>query len=212
MSTIAKREGISAAAIMARLDAISASVIQLAPRNMIIYKPQKDVKRGVALKVGYRYYQPTLEDGTVARYWTGGCFMEIVSQKPSEDENARFDWKNDLGHNVTVKLGLPDLGAFTLAYREFRVHSRPVPLGIRPTVKVDGKWGPAEAINQLGLVHKFDNDTTFIKWTFSDDNRSMLEIAKSKELRKGVSLTLVEESQVIRYLELAQDALLLTNA
>jgi len=212
MSTIPKREGISAAAIMERLDAIRSSVLQLAPRNLIIYKPQKDVKRGVALKVGYRYYQPTLEDGTVARYWTGGCFLEIVSQKPSEDENARFDWKNESGTNVTVKLGLPDLGAFTLAYREYREFRRDIPLGIRPTVKNGTKWGPSTETNQLGLVHKFDNDTTFIKWTFSDENRSMLEIAKSKDHRKGVSLTVVEESQVIRYLQLAQDALLLTNA
>lgn len=210
---MAEENKVSAGAIMKRLDAIAASTLILNPKNLVLYKPNtRDPSRGVACKISYRFFVPEVE-GKPATFFNGGCFLEIVTQLPeSTDEYPRFDWKNDNGKNVTVKLGLPDLSAMLLAYREYRVFRRPVPTAVRPIAKVDGKWVPSAEENQLGLVHKFENETTFIKWTFSDDNRSMLEIAKSKELRRSVSLGVAEELQLTRYMELAMDALLLTNA
>ena len=208
---MAEENRVSASAIMKRLEEIAEGTLNLTPRNWLVYKPNSKTT-GVAMKVLYRYSRAVDDKGNTLPYWSGGCFLELVAQKPSPDENARFDWKNELGGNVTIKLGLPDLSAFLLAYQEYRVAGRPIPTSIRPIVKNGTKWEPCEADNQLGLVHKFEEGTTFIKWTLSDDNRSMLEVAKSKELRRSISLTRTEELQFMRYLELAMDALLLTNA
>ena len=65
----------------------------------------------------YRIYKPNKNNSGSVSSWQvsldsnpekgNNVFLDCANQKQSENDNAAFDWDN----KVTVKLGLPDLGA-----------------------------------------------------------------------------------------------------
>ena len=65
----------------------------------------------------YRIYKPSKNNSGSVSSWQvsldsnpekgNNVFLDCANQKQSENDNAAFDWDN----KVTVKLGLPDLGA-----------------------------------------------------------------------------------------------------
>lgn len=208
-----KPERVSAKAIMDRLDVLAQTTLQLNPRQLVIYKPNpKDESKGGALKIGYRFAPLAKEDGTPSLQFTGGVFLELVSQIASDGEHPRFDWKGAEKPTIVVKLGLPDLSAMLLSYKYVRELGRVIPERMRPVSKEGTKFVPDPSGMALALIHKTDTATKTIKWTFDPTRGSFVDISQGREFRKSVSLTLTEELQFVRYLQLAMDALLLTGA
>lgn len=200
---------ISSRAIMDRLDVLAQQTLLLNPRPLVVYKPRPE-PTGAALKVGYRVARATKDDGSPATYFTGGCFLEIVPQIPSENEFAAFDWKGTGG--LTVKLGLPDLSAMLLAYRKVRDQGSEIPERYRPVTRgANGKFVPDDSGMQLALVHKNQEVATVIKWSFDASKGSFLEITRGKGNRRSISLTLSEELLLVEYLKHALSALVLAG-
>lgn len=200
---------VSGSAIMDRLDKIVEATGPLGlafnPRPLIIYKPnlRGDLSKGGAIKMNY-YVRPKVVKDFV-RY-EGAFWLELVPQVKSDNEYPKFDWKNE-ETVLSVKFGLPDLSAFLLGYREFRGKGLPVPTAVRPIVKGANGWGPTDKPNEVGLVHKFGDQTTQIRWAFDPERGSLLTVSRGKGVMKTVSMTLAEEVQVVSYLQAGLDAL-----
>lgn len=205
---------VSAKAIMDRLDAIVAATAPLAlefsPKALVLYKPNPRAKeKGRAAKFSYRV-RPVVNDKGYTNY-DAAFFAEIVPPDMSKNgKYVEFDWSSD-GAGLSVKLGLPDISAFLLGYREVRLKNGTVPPGIRPIVKTDAGWVPSSEGNSVGLVHKFEDTMTTIKWTFHPEKGSLFEISRGRDEKQVISMNLQEEIQVIAYLELGMKALLMAN-
>lgn len=199
---------------MDRLDVLAQNTLLLNPKPLVIYKPNnRDIIKGGALKLGYRVERAVREDGTPAPFFTGGCFLETAQEIQSDNQYPKFDWREG---TLTAKLGLPDLSAMLLSYRTVRHFGGLVPEKLRPMNKdASGKWVPDPTGMAVSLIHKSQTNTeapaTVIKWIFDTTRGSLVEISKGKNARKTVSLSPTEELQFARYLELAMDALLLSN-
>jgi hypothetical protein len=165
------------------------------PREFYIYKPYKDGS-GTALKVQLRLVPTFHEKGWVTDV-DGGLFLELAAQLPAKgaDGFARFAW--DGNTKVVAKLGVPDITAILVGIREVRFRGKPTPKSTR--TKKD------EIGTTVSLFHKFGESSTGIALNFSADNTEIL-VSKSKELRRGIKLTLPEELAFESYLRKALDA------
>lgn len=210
---MSEKGAVSAKAIMERLDAIVAATAPLTlefnPRPLVIYKPNPKAKaKSAAAKFGYRV-KPFTDDKGYQRF-VASFFAEIVPPDMTKNgQYIEFDWKGEQG--LSAKLGLPDLSAMLLGYREVRIKGGEVPPSIRPIVKTDTGWGPETKGNAVGLVHKFEDTMTTIKWSFHPEKGSLFEIARGRDNKFVISLTLQEEVQLVAYLELGLKALLMAN-
>jgi hypothetical protein len=166
------------------------------PRELYVYKPRQDGS-GTALKVQLRLV-PTFHDKGWVADVAGGLFIEMAPQLPAKgaDGFARFDWASD-GNKITAKLGVPDITAILVGIREVRFRGKPTPKSTR--TKTD------EVGTTVSLFHKFGESSTGIALQFSADATEIL-VSKSKELRRGIKLTLQEEVALEAYLRKALDA------
>lgn len=191
---------VSSAQIFERFDEIqNTQGLDYKQAPLLVYKPNKG--KGAALKLECNLLPTFSEPDEEGRQWlrkpTGGIFLEIASEIPSEGENAAFAWKE----TVTAKLSPPDVLAFLLAYREVREFKRKVPNEIRAIVKNGDKYEKEETGLVMGRIHKFDNETTIIDWTF-EESRSIVRLVKIKAKEKrSISLSLTEEYSFIHYLK-----------
>lgn len=176
------------------------------PAPMYVYKPRPD-GTGVALKLNLRMEVKMSEAQDGAEYVEevdGGLFLDIVGQagKTDDGKHAKFAWSDD-AKKVSAKLGLNDQLGFLTAIREVRYRGKPVPTPLRNKREED----PAKAVSTLSLFHKFGNSSTGITYNFTADGGS-LRLSKSAQKWKAVNLTLMDEMQFERYLNLALDAYL----
>jgi len=162
--------------------------LRFTPEPVLIYKPNSS-QSGTALKVQLRI-EPKFGDGFITHY-NGGAFLEMVPQGPSENEYPAFKWKDD-DARVVSKIGVQDISAMLMAYRNMRITKMPILKRYR--TKND------EAGNSLSLFHKFGEIATFIEWTFTTEG-SFLRIGKTNGRAAKISLTLPEEIQIVNYLQ-----------
>lgn len=191
---------VSSAELFKRLDSLAEVVKQhhrlgLNPEAMYVYKPMK-AGSGTALKVDLRL-DPVYGDTGYVTEVKGGLFVELAAQEGVKDGFPTFGWKSE--SKVSAKLGIPDVTALLLGLREVRMRGKPVPVGIRP--KGDDKGAT------ISLFHRFGDKTAAISLQFIADG-SFFGISKSKDLRRGIKLTLSEEIALETYLRLALKKLL----
>lgn len=167
------------------------------PREHYVYKPYKDGS-GTALKVQLRLVPTFHEKGYIADV-DGGLFLELAAQLPAKgaDGFARFGWEEPT--KVVAKLGVPDLTAILAGIREVRYRGKSTPKGTRTKSDTDG--------TTVGMFHKFDNASTAIAVKFAADHTELF-VSKSKDLKRGIKLTLQEEVAFEAYLRRALDAFL----
>lgn len=214
-------ERISSQAIMERFDWLQrATEFRFTPEPLLVYKPNpKDPSKGTAMRINARvtFDYTTTDKGDKyrrANRQASGLFVDIVPQIGIDDSgNAKFDWASD-GARVTAKLSMPDILNFLVAFREVRTKPNgKVPEAIRamvrnPTAGAKPSYMPDPTGTVVGSVHKFNNETTILDWTFADRG-SIFRIAKVREkaARSGY-FTLGEEVAFVRYLENALDMFL----
>lgn len=208
---------ISSAEIMERFNSIEYLLgLRYNPAPYLIYKPNSDVTKGSAMKMQYKI-QPTFSE---VGHFLGpgdksGMFIDLSAQTGvDENGNAKFNWDRETLTGtpqalITAKIGIQDIQALLLGIEHKRNRQLEVPPSIRPQVKDSnsGKWGPEAAGNAIGLVHKFNKDTTFIEMRLMDRG-SFLTISRlSTKLKRFTSLTLTEEVGFAVYLRQALSVL-----
>lgn len=196
----------------------------LLPQPIAIHKPRSD-GQGSALKLNVRY---SFEFGTspdsdvqYLKRSRGGLFVDLAQQarhpdgavKRDANGNAQFDWANR-ATLVSAKLGVPDLSALLVGYREVRELGQPVPPELRmPARAQDTEEQQQRKAFGVSLTHKPATagseaaGTTIITYQFTGTGGT-LRISRSREHAAQVSLTLAEEYRVFRYFELALDTAL----
>jgi hypothetical protein len=167
------------------------------PREHYVYKPYKDGS-GTALKVQLRLVPTFHEKGYISDV-DGGLFIELASQLPAKgaDGFARFGWEEKT--KVVAKLGVPDITAILAGIRDVRYRGKATPKSTRTKSDTDG--------TTVGMFHKFDNSSTAIAVKFAADHTELF-VSKSKDLKRGIKLTLQEEVAFELYLRMALTAFL----
>lgn len=228
MTAPATPQRLSSAELLERLDATSGRLdhierlvgLYLRPGPALVYKPnERDPSKGAALKLEYRAAPNFNERGFLIRQDKenrGGLFLELAAQTGLDaNQNAAFNWERKEGVGtptelITVKLGMPDITAMLYAYRLLRGNSAatlPEVYRVSRKNQQTNQWEKEPTGKVLGLTHKYENDTTFIEWGFSERG-SLIRVSKSAKLRRLVSLALHEEIMVERMLERALDVYL----
>lgn len=190
--------------------------LHLCPAPILVYKPRQD-GAGSALRARYRTAAAVKETDMglipTGRAVSGSAlYIDLAAQLGFDDKgNATFNWPNDDSLKqtakalITAKLGSTDVRKLLLGYQWVRLLGKPTPESIRTIGKVEGKWVPEPKGITVGLVHKFNDATTFIEWKFAGSG-SIVTVSKSKELRRSVALDLAEELGFHMYLEQALQA------
>lgn len=182
----------------------------LRPGPLLVYKPNpRDASKGRAMKLelSIRPEFKQVNDTKYVEGIKGGLFLQIAQQMGPDDKgNPSFDWKSESNPKFLMKLGLADVEAILLGMESFR-RDGVVPEGVRPIVrnKETEKWGPTAEVNKVGLVHKFDDDTTRLEMQFHPTRGCFLGILKKSEAI-SISLSLQNEISFRRYLYRAMDA------
>ena len=141
--------------------------------------------------------------GTVAivQFNNGTCFMQTGAQSGPMAPNggAPFDLKSP-GKTITVKLGLPDIGALIAAYRAVRLAGQAVPAKLRAYSSDPNR----DTSMSVGLVHKYQPkggpaQAKTISWQFNADG-SFLGLSNGS-LRQSVVLGPGDEVLLIAHLE-----------
>jgi hypothetical protein len=185
---------VSSQQLFARLDQVSKSALAwLNPGALVVYKP-RNATDGAALRVQLRL-EPTFSDQGRLRGATGGLFLDVVPQS-GRDAFARFAWDQPL----TAKLGLTDVSTILVGLRA-QSSSGALP------VSLQYKGDP----NQLVLFHKFAAGSTVVQLTWQPDGL-VVQVSKSRELRRSIKLALHEVLQLETYLQQVFKAMLLVGS
>jgi len=145
----------------------------------------------------------------IAQHRDGNTFLQSGAQSGPMTANggAPFNLKSP-DQSITVKLGLPDLGALIAAYRAVRLANGPVPEKIRSYSSDPNR----DVSMSMGLVHKYQPrsgpggapaapQSKTISWAFNEAG-SHLGIGNGR-LRQSVPLGPSDEVQLVMMLERA---------
>lgn len=141
----------------------------------------------------------------IAQHRDGNTFLQSGAQSGPMTANggAPFNLKSP-DQSITVKLGLPDLGALIAAYRAVRLANQAVPEKIRSYSSDPNR----DVSLSMGLVHKYQPkgagsapQSKTITWSFNELG-SHLGISNGK-LRQSVPLGPSDEVQLVLMLERA---------
>jgi hypothetical protein len=166
----------------------------LRPEPLAIYKAKK-AGGGVAAKFNLRIQAQWPEEGDYVESVEGGLFVDLVPQAETKGVNATFDWKSP----ITAKLGLTDVSALLVAYREVRGRLGDVPGYLQ------AKQNPQA--NTVSLFHKNEKGSSVITYAFGSES-SILRISTGADSFRSIAFSLSEELLVMKYLDLALEQLL----
>jgi len=173
------------------------------PEPMHVYKPRPD-GNGAAMKLNLRLNATLGESGEFVKSVDGGLFVDMAKQdgKTPDGRFPKFAWQDE-SSLVKAKFCLPDILGMLTAMRNVRLLGKPVPMSLRPKQELD----EAKRKVTLSLFHKFNKSSSAITMTFGADS-SVLRISKSKDLSRSISLSLLEELMLERYLDIALESFL----
>lgn len=191
--------------------------INIPTRPLTLHKPTPS-QSGSAAKFNVRMVEHLgVSEG--AHFWKktkGGLFVDLAKQIGQDDHgNATFGWQQEQGV-ITAKLGLPDLSALLLGYREVRLLGRAVPPDVRPQAREqDTDDQRKRKAATVSLFHRAEGKaggaTSAITYEFTAQGGSF-RVSKSKDVARSLSVSLAEELRLFKFFDMSLEYLLKAGA